>query len=181
MKIHPFTLESALSPEECVRRLRATIAEKGMGFFTFGDFGGNEQYFGRIEGDRIELRKRKLWFWRNDFAPHLFATLTPSSSGTRIGGHFGVGSRILSFMKVWMVLLIIVGGPAVVTAILRVSSGHRFDKGGDAMVSVMVVPAMLAFGFLLPRISYYFSFWHEDELLEFVKNTLAAREARVQG
>jgi len=147
-----------------------------MGFFTFGDFRGDEQFFGKIDGDRIEIRKRKSWFWRNDFAPHLYAVLSPAGSGARIVGHFGVGSRVSLFMKLWMGLLIILGGPRLVTSIIQMSNGYRFEKDGDAMVGMIVFPAMLVFGFLLPRIGYYFAFWHERELLDFAKNTLAAKE-----
>jgi len=68
MKIHPFVLASALPPEECIERLRCRIAESSMGFFTMGDFGdGGKQFHGKIDGNAIELRKRKSWFWRNDF------------------------------------------------------------------------------------------------------------------
>jgi hypothetical protein len=50
MKVHPFVLESSLSQEECMRRLRATISEKGMGFFSFGDF-DSQEFHGMIAND----------------------------------------------------------------------------------------------------------------------------------
>jgi hypothetical protein len=171
MKLHPFVLESPLSPEECVRRLRSTIAEKGMGFFTIGDFGEETEFYGKIEDNRIEVRKRRLWFWRNDFAPHLFATLVPSSAGTRIDGYFGIGSRVSGFMTLWLALLGIGGAVSFVTCLNQISHGHRFARNGDAMVGVIVPPALFIFGLLLPRLGYYVSFWHQGELLDFAKRT----------
>lgn len=176
MKIHPFALESMLSPEGCIRRLRATIAERGMGFFSLGDFGGSEQFFGQINGNSIELRKRKSWFWKNDFAPHLFATLAPTASGTRIEGHFGLSTWVSRFMIFWMSFVGIVGGIVAVSSLIQLAGGHRFSKSADAMFGVIFPLIMFAGGYLLPRICYYFSYWHERELLEFMKHTLAARE-----
>ena len=148
-----------------------------MGMFRIGDWGGGAEFYGKIEGNRIELRKRRSFFWRNDFAPHLFAELTPSGAGTKIEGHFGVSSWVSGFMIAWMIFVAIVGGIGFVAALNAILSGHRFgEKGSDAMVGVIVPPIMLLFGFLMPRIGYYFSFWHEKELLDFVKAIFMARE-----
>lgn len=176
MKIHPFILDSPLPSDECIRRLRVAIAERGMGFFNIGDFGGTEQYFGRIEGDKIELRKRKFWLWRNDFAPHLFATITGTPAGSRIEGHFSVGSRVSMFMNLWLVFVGIISGIFFVSAIAQLLRGSDVNGNDDLLMDLIWPAAMLAFGFLLPRIGYYFSYWHARELLDFAKTTLAARE-----
>lgn len=176
MKRHPFVLQSPLAQEEAIRRLRAAIQESGMGMFRVGDW-GSAQFYGEIDDNKIELRKRRSFFFRNDFAPHLFAELIPIAGGTKIEGHFDVSSWVSGFMKVWMVFVAVVGGIVFVSCLTDILSGHRFDeRGGDAMVGIIVPPAMLLFGLLLTRIGYYFSFWQENELLEFLKATLTATE-----
>jgi len=177
MKRHPFVLQSPLAQDEAIRRLRAAIKESGMGMFRIGDWGGSAEFYGKIDRNKIELRKRRSFLWKNDFAPHMFAELTPIAGGTKVEGHFDVSSWVSGFMKVWMVFIAVVGGIAFVSCLNAILSGHRFgQKGDDAMVGIIVPPAMLLFGLLLPRIGYYFSFWHEKELLEFLKATFIASE-----
>ena len=172
---HPFTLESVFSTDECVRRLRATVAEKGIGFFSFGDFDSRD-FYGKIVGNKIELRKPKSFFWRNDFAPHMFISLFPAANGTRVKGYFGVASRVSAFLLFWMSFAGIIGGIIFVNSIGTVLH-EGFAGDDDQMVGLIVPPAMLIFGFLLPRLCYYFSYWHERELMGFVRETLLAKEA----
>lgn len=174
-KKHPFVLESAFPTDECVRRLRANVAEKGMGGFSFGDF-DSKDFYGKIVGNKVELRKRKSFFWRNDFAPHMFISLFPAANGTRMRGYFGVASMVSAFLLLWMSFAGIIGGIIFVNSIGTVLHGG-FAGNDDQLVGLIVPPAMLIFGFLLPRVGYYFSYWHERELMEFVKETLVATEA----
>src|ERR1041385_6445813 len=102
MKTHPFVLESPLSLQECIHRLQSSISPQGMSFFAVWD-SGNKEFHGTIDENSIELRKRKSWFWKNDFAPHLFAQLHPTPSGTRIEGHFSISSKVAMFMTIWLV------------------------------------------------------------------------------
>lgn len=175
MKRHPFVLQSPLPQEEAIRRLRAAIRESGMGMFRIGDWGSAE-FYGEINGNKIELRKRRSFFAKNDFAPHLFAELLPVAGGTKVEGHFDVSSWVSGFMKAWIAFVSVVGGIVFISSITKILAGHRFGEGGDAMIGIIVFPVMLLFGFLLPRIGYYFSFGQENELLEFLKATFVASE-----
>jgi hypothetical protein len=178
MKRHPFVLQSPLVQEEAIRRLRAAIKESGMGMFRIGDWDRSVEFYGEIDGNRIELRKRRSFFSKNDFAPHLFAELIPiASGGTKVEGHFDISSWVSGFMALWMIFAAVVGGIVFVSSLIAILSGHRFgQKGNDAMVGIIVPPALVLLGFLLPRIGYYFHFEQENELLEFLKSTFMASE-----
>src|SRR5690349_16751875 len=141
MRIHPFLLESPLPIQECIHRLQLLISKRGMGFFSMGDF-GDEQFHGIIDGNSIELRKRKSWFWRNDFAPHLFAELQSIPTGTRIEGHFGIDSRVSSFMNIWLIMVAIFGC-AFIIQFVKTDADHRDWTG------VVVPLGMAAWGFVL--------------------------------
>ena len=138
-----------------------------MGFFTFGDF-GDEQFHGKIEENIVELRKRKSFFWRNDFAPHLFAELKSSTNGTRIEGYFGFASKVRWFTIIWISVVLSI---AALFLIQLVNS----DSNDRSWTNMLAPLGMAAWGFLMPRISYFFSHFHEGELLEFMRDILMAK------
>lgn len=71
----------------------------------------------------------------------------------------------------------IIGGIVFVASVIDFALGHRFSEhGGDSVIGVIIPLALLTFGYLIPRMGYYLSFWHERELMEFVKHTFAAKE-----
>jgi hypothetical protein len=165
MTRHPFVLESPLTPKECVQQLRTSIADRGMGLISFGDFDSNQLFYGRIIGNEIELRKRKAFFFRNEYAPRLFAKLIASPQGTRIEGYFGLDTR--------PAMVISILGAIIISLFFRQSHGRQ---NGNALVGWFFGLLFLAQGFLMPRALYFVAFDHEQELMDFVKGALGASE-----
>jgi len=81
-------------------------------------------------------------------------------------------------MKFWLLLVLLMGGTAFVSAVLGLLRGQHPAAPVDPVV-LIIFPAMLAFGFLLPRIGYYFTFWHERELMNFAVEVFAARRSEI--
>jgi hypothetical protein len=60
-------------------------------------------------------------------------------------------------------------------------SGRGLEGARDALAIIIVPAALLVVVLLLPRIGYFMSYWHEAELLRFIKDTLAATEPHAEG
>ncbi|HEX4488253.1 MAG TPA: hypothetical protein VH088_18385 [Terriglobales bacterium] len=162
MRVHPFFLESTLSVAEYIRRLRDSIAEEGTGFIAFPDWVSGNEYYGAIDDNQIELRKRRGFFWRNDAAPHLFATLADSPRGTRIKGYFGLASRLRWARWFGLFLLVIVDG-------MFLSQGVSPRRVISSVVMALFIVVTTV---VMPRAMYYLSDDHEEDLLRFVRATL---------
>ena len=70
-----------------------------------------------------------------------------------------------------------IGGPIFVLTLADVVTGRR-DTSGEHWVGLLVPPAMVSWGFLLPRIGLLFGGGEERFILEFLEHTLAARIER---
>ncbi|MGA7637978.1 MAG: hypothetical protein WA690_02410 [Candidatus Acidiferrales bacterium] len=77
-------------------------------------------------------------------------------------------------MRFWLGFVAVVGGAMFVLSLLNMTSGSHFITG-DLWVGIIVPPALLLFGLVLPRVGRAFGKWDERFLLEFVQRTLAAR------
>lgn len=174
-------LQSSLPENAVVDALRRSIDEERRAFFALAlsSYAGNRGVIGTISGNSFRVQKRR--FWRNDFAPHFYGTLVSEpSGGTRIEGRFDVSPWVKTFMRLWLIGVAVLGGPIFVLSLLDVVTGSHFTTG-DAWVGAIIPPAMLVWGFLLPRIGGVFAVGDQQYLVEFLKHTLAAQPAPLAG
>ncbi|MBZ5615448.1 MAG: hypothetical protein LAO23_15675, partial [Acidobacteriia bacterium] len=96
------------------------------------------------------------------------------AGGSRIEAHFDVSRLVKIFMRFWLAGVVLCGGPIFVLSVLdRLTGSHHTT--GDNSVGLIVPPAMVLWGLLLPRIGRWFGMGDERFLLEFVQQTLAAQ------
>jgi hypothetical protein len=165
-------LHSALVPLSAAETLRRTIDEERRTLFAMSGYKGDRPVLGEVFGQTFRIQKRR--YWRNDFAPHFYGTLHWETGGTRIEGHFDVAAWVKFFMRIWLGVVAVVGGAIFVLSLLDITGGSHFMTG-DLWVGIIVPPAMLLFGFMLPRLGRAFGKRDERFLLDYVQQTLAAR------
>jgi hypothetical protein len=93
----------------------------------------------------------------------------PESKATSI---VRVGARY--FMRVWLCFTVLVGTPIFVGTLRDVvTGGHHMS--GDKWVGLMVFPALVLFGTVLPKFGRLLGKSDERFMLEHIRTTLAAR------
>jgi hypothetical protein len=97
----------------------------------------------------FRLQKRR--YWRNDFAPHLYGQFQPEAGGSRIEAHFDVSRWVKTFMKIWLVGAILLGLPIFVLSALDALTGSHHTTG-DVHVGLIVPPALILWGLVLPKL-----------------------------
>jgi hypothetical protein len=123
----------------------------------------------------FRLQKRR--YWRNDFAPHFYGRFLLEPGGTGIQGYFDLSTWVKRFMRFWLAGVFVIGAPIAVFALLDVITGSH-HLSGDIWVGVIVPPAMIAFGIVLPKFGRLLGRPEEKSILEFLENTLAAQRER---
>jgi hypothetical protein len=165
------TFHSALSPDAVLATLARTTDEESMTPFSLSGFKGKQAFLSRVDANRFRLRKRISY--RNSFARHLVALLTPDSGGTRIEAHFAMSFFVRGFMIMWFGLLAVIEISAIITTAAPLSLGRHLST--DQYVSLLLPTGMLIFGWLLVSFGLRLSRKAEREMIEFVEHTLAAR------
>ena len=165
---------STFPPDVVMETLCRNIDAEQWNLFSFTGFKGNNAILGKIESDSFWLRKRRSFFSRNDFAPHFYARLTPEAGGTRIEGYFGLRKSMTLFTRVWVIIAVLTGTPIFILSLLDyLHLGHYVQ--GDNLVGIIVPPASIAWGFILPAIGRLIGRGDERFIREFIQNTLVAR------
>jgi hypothetical protein len=171
-------LHSALTPEGVADALRRTIDEEKRTLFSFSGYRGSLPVLGDVTSSTFRLQRRG--YWRNDFAPHLYGQFRKEGGGTRIETYFDTSRWVKMFMRFWLAGVALLGGPMFVLSLLDRYTGSHYTTG-DTWVGIIVFPAMVAWGFLLPKIGRLFGRGGERFLLEFVQQTLAAQVEGLSG
>jgi hypothetical protein len=165
-------LHSTLAPTALVDALRRSVDEERRTLFSLSGFCGSCSVLGEVKESTFRLQRRR--YWRNDFAPHLYGRFQPEAGGTRIEAHFDVSRWVRTFMKIWLVGAVLLGAPIFVLSALDLLTGSHHTTG-DIRVGLIVPPALILWGFVLPGLGRLFGRGDERFLLEFVQQTLAAR------
>jgi hypothetical protein len=163
-------LRSDYDPQACFARLAGQIDVQKRTLFSFSGFRGSKPVIGFISGNEFSLQKRR--FWRNDFAPVLYARLLPAMKGALIEGYFDFRTEVLLFMRIWLILATLVGVPIVLVSLRRAMAGDS-----DAWMGVGIPIGLIAWGFVLPKIGKFFGASERDYLSRFVEQALAAGTA----
>jgi len=82
---------------------------------------------------------------------------------------------VIIFMLIWFGGVISIGGAAFIAALVDLITGRRFVEGSHA--AAIVVPlGMVVFGIGLLKFGRYLARNERPQLIEFLKQTLEARE-----
>ncbi|MGA8452257.1 MAG: hypothetical protein WB707_18660, partial [Candidatus Acidiferrales bacterium] len=146
-------LHSALVPLSAAEALRRSIDLERRTLFSMSGYKGDRSVLGEVFGQTFRIQRRR--YWRNDFAPHFYGTFHWETGGTRIEGHFDVATWVKFFMRFWLGFVAVVGGAMFVLSLLNMTSGSHFITG-DLWVGIIVPPALLLFGLVLPRVGRAF-------------------------
>jgi hypothetical protein len=170
-------LHSSLTPDAFAEALRRAIDTEHWTFFSLSGYEGTRPILGEVHAQTFRLQKRRIS--RNDFAGHFFGQVEPEPSGARIEGYFAAPPWARYFMKVWVVLAVICGGPVLVMSLRDALTGHH-EVGGDLWVGI-VVPAILIFvGTVLPRITQRFGRGDRKMMIEFVEEVGSAKAEDIE-
>lgn len=165
-------LHSAFPPDALVVALRCSVDEERRTLFSFSGYKGSRPFLGKVGENTFRLQKRR--HWRNDFAPRFYGQIQPEPGGTKIEGYFDVARWAKLFMRLWLAAAVALGAPVFVLTLLDVTMGSR-NISGDTWVGLVVPPALVAFGILLPKLGRLLGRAEERAILEHLQNTLAAR------
>jgi hypothetical protein len=152
--------------------LRRTIDKEQRTLFSFSGYRGDRPLLGEVSEGSFRLRKRR--YSRNDFAGELYARFGPEPGGTRIEGYFDMPRWAKYFMRIWLTGVALIGAPIFVTTMIDLTRGTHYMTG-DLWVGLIVPPALVLFGIVLPKFGPLLGKGDERFILEFVQNTLAAR------
>ena len=81
---------------------------------------------------------------------------------------------VKTFMRIWLGGVLLFGAPIFALSALDLLTGSHHTTG-DVRVGLIVPPALILWGFVLPKLGRLFGHGDERFLLEFVQQTLAAR------
>jgi len=165
-------LHSDINISECLNRINNAIDTPRRTLFSLSGYRGSRPILGKIEGDKIQLEKRR--YYRNSFAPYFYATLSEQNHGTRIEGYFDSPPFVKIFMRIWLAFAVAIGIPIFIRSSKDFLVGTQ-NVGGDAFVGILVPLVMIVFGILLPKIGRWFARSEEGFILNFLQQILPAR------
>jgi hypothetical protein len=168
----PIVLHSALTPVAVGEALRRSTDEEHRTLFSLSGYRGSRPVLGEVTGNTFRLQKRR--YWRNDFAPHLYGQFRSEAGGSRIEAEFDLSRWVKSFMRIWLAGAVVLGVPMFMLSALDFLTGSHHTTG-DNRLGLIVPPALVLWGFLLPRIGRFFAQGDERFLLEFLSQSVAAR------
>lgn len=155
-----YELSSPYSTEEIYRRLA-----KSVGWPIFSDRAVVGLY------DRRGFQIRLNISYRNSFQTILYGTMHPHGAVTRITCSTRMGTFVLAFLAVWLVLTVLIGGAVAVTSLLRMLDG---DLSGQNTLGLGTFLLILAFGIALLYVSRSWASDEEPRLLAFLEDTIDA-------
>ena len=168
---------SGLAPEAFRDTLGRTTDKRKWSPFSLSGFKGEQPILEKIDQQSFQLSKR--WYYRNDFAGEFYATYARENSGTRIEGYFDSPVWARYFMRVWLAFAVVIGIPIFAMSLSDLTASSHYMTG-NLWVGLIVPPALVCFGFVLPRIGRLLSRGEEKFILEFIKTAFAARLEEAQ-
>jgi hypothetical protein len=167
-----FVLHSILSPNAVADALRRSIDKQQWTPFSLSGYKGKLPLLGEVGENTFQVQKRK--YYRNDFAGQFYGRFAPEPGGTRIEGYFDYPRWARYFMRIWLGFAVLVGTPIFVRTLSDVITGSNYTSG-DKWVGLIVPPALVLFGTVLPKFGRLLGKSDERFMLEHIQNTLAAR------
>ena len=165
-------LHSALTPSAVAEALRRSIDEEHWTLFSLSGYRGNRPLLGEVGENTFRVRKRR--YSRNDFAGQFYARFAPEQGGTRIEGYFDAPRWTRYFMRVWLGFTVLVGTPIFVGTVVDMATSSNYTSG-DKWVGLVVLPTLVLFGTVVPKVGRLLGKADERLVLEHIQSTLAAR------
>ena len=153
--------------------LRRSADQEEWALLSFSGYKGRLPVVGTFESSTFRLHRRR-YMWRNDFAPNLYGEVFPDSGGTRIEVYFGLSPWTKIFMLLWLGMVGVAGGTVWIAVVIQLIRSHQPPTDHD-WVGLIVPPAMILWGILLPKLGRFLSSWDEEYLLKFVEQAAAAQ------
>jgi hypothetical protein len=144
-----YVLHSALTPESVAEALTRSIDEERWTVFSPSGYRGDRPLLGEVSDNTFRVQKRR-WS-RNDFAPHFYARFGPEHGGTRIEGYFDTRPWAKYFMWIWLGFAVLIGTPIFIATAIDITTGS-YHSNGEAWVGLVVPPALVLFGIVLPKV-----------------------------
>lgn len=167
-----YVLHSSLSPESVAEVLRTSIDKVRWAPFSLSGYRGDRPLLGEVGSGTLRVQKRRSS--RNDFAPHFCARFGPEEGGTRIEGSFDTRPWAKYFMRTWLSFAILIGAPIFVMSAIDMTTGRRYLEG-DTWVGLVVPPALVLFGVLLPRVGSWLGQTDRAFIIEKLQKDLHAK------
>ena len=152
--------------------LRRSIDPEQRTLFSLSGYKGERLVLGEVRESTFRLQKRR--YSRNDFAGHFYGTVQAEPSGSRIEDYFDAPRWARYFMRFWLAGAVLCGAPIFVLTLLDVLTGSHHTTG-DTWVGLVVPPALILFGTVLPKLGRVFGRGDRKLMLEFLQQTVAAR------
>jgi|ERR671922_979238 hypothetical protein len=170
-------LHSDYSPETCIAKLAEQVDLDVPTLFSLSGYKGKKPILGKIAGNEFRLHKRR--YWHNSFGPVLFGRMTPDGRGTLIEAYWEVWKAVRIFMRIWLGLAVLFGTPAFFVVLKCVLDPHCTDREG-LWVGLIVPPALILWGFVLPRLGDAFGFHERKHVVQLLARTLVAGPTAAQ-
>ena len=162
-------LHSDYPQEACLGKLAEQIDIDQWTVFSLSGYKGRGPILGRITGNEFRLHKRR--YWHNSFAPVLFGRVQADRRGALVEAYWDMWPRVRFFIRVWLVLVAVIGAPIFFTTLQRAMRGG-FSQGGDLWIDLIVPPALLLWGVLLPHLGAALGFHERRHVVAFMERTL---------
>jgi hypothetical protein len=171
-------LHSDYSPETCLSKLAEQIDLDERTLFSFSGYKGKRAILGRIEGNDFRLYRRR--YWHNSFGPVLFGRMTSDGPGTSIEGYWEMWRSVRVFMRIWLAFATLIGTP-LFFSVLKCAISDRCTDRENLWVGLVVPPALVLWGLLLPRIGQALSFHERKHVIELLERTLVGGRMPIPG
>ena len=170
-------LHSDYPPQTCLAKLAEQIDLDRWALFSLSGSKGSKAILGRFEGNEFRLHKRR--YWRNSFGPVLFGRMTTDGGGALIEAYWETWRAVRVFMRVWLGLAILIGTPAFFV-VLKCTINPRCADRENLWVGLIVPPALILWGFLLPRLGVALGFHERKHIVQLLERTLVAGPTTIQ-
>lgn len=152
-------------------RLSEQIDSDKRSLFSLTGYKGSKPVVGSIAGRDFRLHKRR--YWHNSFGPILFGRVTADGRGSLVEAYWAMSRWTRTFVRVWIIFAIAVIAP-ILFNLLRCAINAGCKVQGDWWVGVLVPPAMILWGLLLPRLGGALSFHERKHIVAMMEQTLVA-------
>ena len=137
-----FTIETPLTPDKVVSRLRAGVDPPG----SFRGRGDDAPFAGSVTKDAFSIERTIRY--RNSFLPRLIGRVEAApSGGARVTGHMRLDRMVAAFAICWLCITIFASVAAVIKAYLN----GRFELGTLFPFAMLLFGAALAWGAFIPE------------------------------
>lgn len=147
-------IDSPLAADVALSRLQAA----------FGD-----EFRGRVENDGVKVwRSRAYAASRGSFAPLFYGVVTPSTTGSRLAGHFQMHPMTRLYTAAW------IGLSSLLALIFLVASALRATPDASAAdaLPVLVIALLPLAGLLLVRFQQQKGWADEQAVREWLEKTM---------